>query len=109
MDSSGNSVKEINLEEYPIPLSRVDLMVTFHMLRSDFPGLSLAVRNYAFCENSGIERMSIDTVSDTITALCSIKTPESIELKQTMNKLLNRWISAEKVLQNYLIDQNGML
>lgn len=82
-----------------IPLSRIDLMITFHMLRNAYPATSLAVRNHAIIYQPESEVIDLQTVTETITALCNLKMPESIELKKTLSKLLHRWITTEKILQ----------
>jgi len=99
MYSYSNNHQDYIDKNTQIPLSRVDLMVTFHMLRNASPAISLAVRNHAIIYQQGSEVIDLPTVTKTITALCNLKMPESIELKKTLSKLLHRWITTEKILQ----------
>lgn len=100
MQSNSDNFPLYMEREAGIPLSRVDLMVTFHMLRNAQPSLSLAVRNQAILQDNTTKFLELDTVSNTITALCKLKAPDSIELKKTLSKLLNRWMVTEKILQD---------
>ena len=99
MQSYSDNHQDYTDRDSQIPLSRIDLMVTFHMLRNAYPAISLAVRNHAIIYQSNAVVIDLHTVSKTITALCNLKIPESIELKKTLSKLLNRWITTEKILQ----------